>query len=174
MKKIILSLVTLFNVSTLTAEDNIKKVGDIFQMLIPATAYATTLYVDDVEGQHQFYKSYATTMGATFILKYTVNEKRPDSSSTDSFPSGHTSRAFAGASFIHMRYGFEYAWPAYLGAIFTGYSRLEARAHHPIDVIAGALLGTISSFYFASSYKKITFTANLENDYKGLTLNYKF
>jgi len=37
-------------------------------------------------GQNQFYKSYATTLGTTILLKYTVREKRPDSNARDSFP----------------------------------------------------------------------------------------
>lgn len=41
-------------------------------------------------------------------------------------PSGHTSAAFQGDAFIHKRYGFDYAIVPYMGAIFTGYSRVHA------------------------------------------------
>ncbi len=71
-----------------------------------------------------------------------------------SFPSGHASAAFSGASFIQKRYGWQYGIPAYLAASFVGYSRVEADQHYVEDVLAGAAIGIISTFIFADSYQE--------------------
>ena len=89
----------------------------------------------------------------THILKYTVQEKRPDGSNNKSFPSGHTSAAFQGAAFIHLRYGIKYAILPYIGATFVGYSRIVSENHYTHDVIAGATIGSFFSWYFSEPYK---------------------
>ena len=104
MNKFFISVAILLGMSHLVyAKSNTESLGDIFAFTLPAGAYATSLYLGDKEGQMQFYKNYGATMGSTYLLKYTVREKRPDSDNRDSFPSGHTSSAFAGAGFIHKR-----------------------------------------------------------------------
>ncbi len=113
-------------------------------------------------------------MLTTLALKYTVREQRPDTQERDSFPSGHTSSAFSGASFIDLRYGFKYAVIPYLAAIYTGYSRVEANRHHPIDVYAGVALGIVSSWYFVSRYKNLEVVPIVENNFKGFSLSYKW
>lgn len=160
--------------STLYAKSSSETIGDILAIGLPLSAYSTTLYLDDKEGEIEFYKNYATTMGTTLLLKYTVREERPDTKERDSFPSGHTSSAFSGASFIHMRYGFKYALIPYLAAIYTGYTRVESNRHHPIDVYAGAVLGMLSSWYFVSRYENVEIAPVIENDFKGLTVSYKW
>ncbi len=128
------------------------KIGDILQVVIPLSAYATTLYLDDEEGESQFYKSFATTVGVTYLLKYSVDKERPNGDS-HSFPSGHASLSFQGATFIHKRYGFLYSLPAYIGATYAAYSRVEVDEHYVEDVVAGAVIGSLSSFYFTTTYK---------------------
>ncbi len=113
-------------------------------------------------------------MLATVALKYTVREQRPDTQERDSFPSGHTASAFSGASFIYLRYGRQYAVVPYIAAICTGYSRIKVNRHHPMDVYAGAALGMLSSWYFVSRYENVEIAPIFENDFKGLTVNYKW
>jgi membrane-associated phospholipid phosphatase len=134
--------------STARAEDKVERAGDIFQLVVPAVAYGITFYNGDDEGRAQFYKSFATTVGTTHLLKNTIDTKRPNGGGK-SFPSGHTSAAFQGAAFINARYGFEQALPAYAAAAFVGYSRVDSDNHHTRDVIAGAALGIATSFYFS-------------------------
>ena len=67
----------------------------------------------------------------------------------DAFPSGHASSAFQGAAFIQRRYGIKQAWPAYVLATYTGWTRVDADKHDTTDVLAGAALGIASSFVFA-------------------------
>jgi len=129
------------------ASDRVERAGDILQIVVPAVAYGMTFHKGDEEGRVQFYKSFASTIGVTHLLKNTIDAKRPNGGSK-SFPSGHTSAAFQGAAFIHARYGMEQAWPAYAAATFVGYSRVDSDNHHTKDVIAGAALGIAASFYF--------------------------
>ena len=159
---------------TTFAKSNTEKIGDFLTFAIPAAAYGSTFYMDDEEGREQFYWAYGTTMVTTNVLKYTVREKRPDNDDRDSFPSGHTSSAVSGAVFIHRRYGFTYAIPAYLGAIYTGYSRIHVNRHHPRDVLAGAVIGAVSSWYFVDAFETLSVAPEVGSDYKGIQLHYKF
>ena len=151
MNKLVLSLLAGGFLQISAFAMDIEKAGDILQIVIPSVAYGTTLYLDDKEGQNQFYKSFGTNLGVTYGLKYSIDKKRPNGGK-HSFPSGHTSAAFQGASFIHIRYGLKYAIPAYVAATFVGYSRVESDAHYIEDVIAGAVIGSLSSFYFTTKY----------------------
>src|ERR1051326_5967366 len=94
----------------------------------------------------------------TLGLKYTVNRKRPfvtypdqvvkkTSAGSYSFPSGHTSSAFATATALSLAYPKWYVIaPSFLWAGAVGYSRMELGVHYPTDVLAGALIGAASSF----------------------------
>ena len=153
----------------------VERAGDIIALTIPAIAYGSTYHMDDKEGRQQFYQSFAANIAVTYALKSTIDKERPDNSDNDSFPSGHTSMAFQGASFIHKRYGLEYSIPAYVGATFVGYSRIQADKHDMTDVLAGAALGVASSMYLTKSYNdQLVITTNLEPDYYGLSVHYQF
>lgn len=141
---------------------------------IPAGAFGTALLLEDREGSYEFIKSYSTNMLITFGLKYSITAQRPDKSANDSFPSGHTSSSFAGASFIHKRYGFKYAIIPYLGAIYTGYSRVKSDKHYNRDVFAGALIGVASSWYFTTSYKNLDIKPVVGVNYKGISVAYRW
>lgn len=170
----ILGIFLLLLQQQLYAQNNTEKIGDFLSLAIPTIAYASTFYVDDEEGRDEFYKSYGVTMVSTVLLKQTVRAKRPDNDDRDSFPSGHTSSAVSGAVFMHKRYGFYAAVPLYLGAIYTGYSRIKSNRHYPKDVWAGALLGGLSSWYFTSEYKGIQIAPKVNEQYQGLQLKYNF
>ena len=152
------------------AASDIEIAGDVLQILIPGIAYGTTLYWDDDEGETQMYQSFFTNLGITYTLKVSINRTRPNGGDY-SFPSGHTSAAFQGAAFIHARYGWTYAIPAYIGASFVGYSRVYANKHFPSDVWAGAIIGTLSSFYFATPYKGINIQPTANNGEYGLQVS---
>ncbi len=64
-----------------------------------------------------------------------------------SFPSGHTSNAFATATTLSISFKKWYVIaPAYLWAAGTAYSRLYLGQHYPTDVLAGAAVGVGSAF----------------------------
>lgn len=170
------SAIIFINILTVTillrpvvASDGIESAGTAVQILIPAVAYGATYYVDDPEGRTQFYESFLTSMAVTYILKYTIEEKRPNGGE-HSFPSGHTSAAFQAAAFIHRRYGFKYSIPAYLGAVFVGYSRVESRNHFTRDVLAGAAVGIGSVLLYTRPYHGVSVTPIADSGYFGITL----
>jgi hypothetical protein len=84
-----------------------------------------------------------TTVGYTAALKAAVGRERPDGSGDDSFPSAHTSNAFALASVADAHYGAKVGVPSYLLASLIGASRLRSNAHWLSDVLGGAALGHI-------------------------------
>ncbi|MEZ4810169.1 MAG: phosphatase PAP2 family protein [Allomuricauda sp.] len=153
--------------------------GDILQIALPVSAGIITLLEEDYEGTKQLALSYGSTMALTYALKYTIRKQRPEGRLLyDSFPSGHTSSAFSGASFIQRRYGWKYGLPAYILASITAVSRMEGPdGYHDIwDVMAGAFVGIGSTHLFTKPYEKdrfeIGFAAN--EDIKMVTFLYRF
>ncbi len=116
----------------------VERAGDVLQVAIPTLAFAGTIAFRDSEGTAQFLRSFLANIAATGALKGAIARERPDGSNDNSFPSGHTSAAFQGASFIHLRYGWARGLPAYAGATFVGFSRVYADKHYVSDVVAGA------------------------------------
>lgn len=90
-----------------------------------------------------------STMGLTYALKAVTNRTRPDGSSADSFPSGHTSLSFAGATWmarwIEECADSKWGYLAYIPATYVGISRMEADRHHLSDIVFGALLGVLTT-----------------------------
>ena len=76
----------------------------------------------------------------TIALKVAIDRKRPDGTPY-SYPSGHTSSAFATAGTIQSHFGYKLGLPAFALAGYVGFSRLQEGKHYLSDVIAGGLLG---------------------------------
>jgi membrane-associated phospholipid phosphatase len=150
-------LVFLSSTQSVHADSAGEIAGDVGQVAIPASAFAATYLVGDGEGRIQFYRSFLSAIGITYALKYAVDRDRPEGHGENAFPSGHTAAAFQGAVFIQRRYGWSYGVPACLGAAFVGWSRIEAESdkHDILDVLAGAVLGSLMSYCLTTSYKEV-------------------
>ena len=127
-------------------------------------------FSDKKEYKRESYKSalgIGLALGITSGLKYAVNRTRPyteypndiikrDETGPYSFPSGHTTGAFATATSLSLTYKKWYVCvPSYLYAGFVGYSRMRLGVHYPSDVLGGAVIGTGSSLLVWLIDKKI-------------------
>jgi len=138
------------------ARDSTETAGDILATLMPAATVGATYYLHDDEGRWQFGKAFVSSFAVTLSLKASIDKERPDGSDNHSFPSGHSTAAFQTAHFIARRYGWSYGLPAYFGAAYVGYSRVEAKKHYNADVLAGAAIGMIGSEYFTTRWEGVT------------------
>jgi membrane-associated phospholipid phosphatase len=101
-----------------------------------------------------------TALCATVIattLKYVIKRDRPFETypeiipaakvDSPSFPSGHTSAAFACATSLTLAFPKLYvAIPAYAWASTVAYSRMHLGVHYPTDVLGGIITGSGSAW----------------------------
>jgi membrane-associated phospholipid phosphatase len=95
-------------------------------------------------------------------LKYSIKRERPwaDHSFiqklTDgggySFPSGHTTSAFALAVAICFTFSIRYLLPCLTWALAVGFSRMVLGVHYPSDVLAGVVIGSGAAFLSNYAY----------------------
>ena len=81
-------------------------------------------------------------------LKYSCNVMRPDGSTRNSFPSGHTATAFMTATMLHKEYGHRSPWYSIAGytmATVTGVTRQLNNRHWMSDVMVGAGIGILAT-----------------------------
>lgn len=81
-------------------------------------------------------------------MKTLTHVLRPDGSSYDAFPSGHTATAFACAEFLYQEYKDVSIWygiAGYTVAAGTGFMRMYNNRHWLTDVVAGAAFGIVST-----------------------------
>jgi membrane-associated phospholipid phosphatase len=99
----------------------------------------------------------AVSMGSALVvsvgLKYLVSRPRPyvtyedniirrDTAGPHSFPSGHTTAAFATATALSLSYNKWYVTvPSFLYSGLVGYSRMRLGVHYPSDVLGGIVIG---------------------------------
>ncbi len=126
----------------------------------PIVLYGIGILTKDSVTTSKSYYIGLTVLTATVLstaLKYSINRPRPfetypdieklTSGGSPSFPSGHTSDAFALATSLTIAYPKWYVIaPSYAWAGAVGYSRMELGVHYPSDVLAGALVGVGSAF----------------------------
>jgi hypothetical protein len=118
-------------------------------------AMTVGLNIAGVKGEHQFAEQ-AILLGMTYFLNKTLTNNlksmldvpRPDGTTNDAFPSGHSSSAFAYATFFHKEYGKRSPWYSVAGysfAVATGAMRILNDRHWLSDVLAGAGIGILST-----------------------------
>ena len=110
--------------------------------------------------------STAVNAGITFAMKYSINRERPfitypdiskkSGGGSPSFPSGHTSSAFAIATSLSLAYPKWYVIvPTFSWAGTVGYSRMHLGVHYPSDVLVGALVGAGSAWLTHAVNKRL-------------------
>ena len=126
-------------------------------------------------------QAYITAGAISFAAKYLAGEQRPyltdpltgkqgpifhgpfypfkkglSSSDFSSFPSGHTTAAFAAATVYAMEYRDKPLIPiiSYSAATLIGLSRLTENKHWPTDVLVGAMLGYLSGRQVVNNYHR--------------------
>lgn len=127
------------------------KWGDWIGQWVPNVLYIGGMSIAGYNGDSEGYRraigmfkatSYSTMV--TTALKYTVREPRPiDSSWKNSFPSGHSTTAFAFSGYVAAEHGWAWGVPATLVSAFVGYSRINDNMHWIHDVVAGATIGWV-------------------------------
>jgi len=156
-RRIILSLLFCISVCSIHAQEYKPYHGDGVDDYL-RFAPIVSVYVlkgAGVESKHSWKRlavntlsSLVLTTGTTYALKKMVKSERPDGTDEDSFPSGHTSFAFAGATLLCQEYGQKSPWIAVAGytvATLTAVDRVRRNRHHWGDVLAGAAIGVGSA-----------------------------
>lgn len=131
---------------------------------IADTAGATLLTIVAIIGARWYFGRWSesffiatamvTELSVFLLVTLLVHRARPAvpeldiSPPTSSFPSGHTAAALALygtlAFLIYRRTRRRYAWLLLLMPLAVGFARLYRGMHHPSDVVAGLVLGTLS------------------------------
>jgi membrane-associated phospholipid phosphatase len=117
-------------------------VGDLLGSGILNGGYALAMWLagEEQSTKHMASASLNSTF-VTWVLKLAVREKRPAVNSRDSFPSGHSSLAFAFGTVVALRHNIFWGTLGVTTASFISYSRIIDNRHWLHDVIAGATIG---------------------------------
>ena len=141
-------------------DNAMRNVSDAVYIIGPTVPVAITLHGYFSHDKSLLWSGYksaisiACAMAISTSLKYSIDRQRPydkypgdiipkGEATTASFPSGHTTSAFATATSLSLSYKKWYVTvPAYMYACLAGYSRMRLGMHYPSDVLGGAILGT--------------------------------
>ncbi len=124
---------------------------DVVQLLPWATTI--TLKVVGIPSRHNYVQlgtrmavTAGLTMLSTVVVKQSTGITRPDNTAANSYFSGHTATAFAGAEMLRLEYGHLSPWVgvgAYTVASCTGLLRIYHNRHWLGDVLTGAGAGIV-------------------------------
>lgn len=136
----------------------------------PLSVLAVGIFNKDKKIQKQSYKIIGSLLISTALtqgMKYSINRSRPYEEypglihpytieNDASFPSGHTSTAFALATSLSIQYKKWYVVvPVFAWAGSVAYSRMYLGEHYPTDVFAGAIIGIGSAYLSEWLVKKL-------------------
>ena len=119
-------------------------IGQILPNILYTSFYGVDYWYNDNKKSKELsllmFKSTLYSGLTTDILKKVFNETRPNGGGY-SFPSGHTTSAFAFGSVVAMNHNIYAGSAAIAMASFVGLSRINDKKHFVHDVIAGATIG---------------------------------
>ncbi|MDW7691697.1 phosphatase PAP2 family protein [Flammeovirgaceae bacterium SG7u.111] len=137
-------------------DEHIKKktsIDDFTQYVPIVSVYGLNAF--GIKGKNNFKERSIILLTASLIMSTTVfgvkeltKIERPDGSTSNSFPSGHTANAFMGAEFLWQEYKDVSIWygvSGYIVAAGTGIFRVYNNRHWLSDVVAGAGVGILST-----------------------------
>ena len=150
--------------SPLAHADAVETSGHVLRWAIPAAAAGVAWRRDDRDGLRQYAWAFGGTAVSTLLLKAAIDKDRPDDSDNDAFPSGHAATSFAGATFLHRRYGWRDAAPAYLLSAYVGWTRIDADEHEIEDVLGGAALAAAWTWWQVDPLPGVDVTPALTRD----------
>ena len=127
---------------------------DNYTQYVPL-ALTIGLHLGGYEGRSDWPRFWASSAMSAAIMaglvngiKYTAKEMRPDGSTRNAWPSGHTATAFLAATILHKEYGMTrspwFSVGAYTLATATGVMRVLNNRHWISDVLSGAGNGILS------------------------------
>lgn len=124
--------------------------GMAFALLIGAIV--TNILLKNIVGRARPF----TREGQPFFDWWVAAGSNPEGSA--SFPSGHTTAAFASMVAFFILGDKRYSWTGLIFAFVMGFSRIYLIVHYPTDVLAGFIIGTaagvIGAFLSKLVYKK--------------------
>lgn len=127
-----------------------KTKADEYLQYVPTGVHLVLGFIPGTRPRHNFRDRVLASATANLLMaavtntvKYTVRERRPDSSKRNSFFSGHTATAFTGAELVRIEYGWAYGSAAYAVATTTAFLRVWNKRHWVGDVVAGAGAGIL-------------------------------
>ena len=127
---------------------------DNYTQFLPFAA-STILNFSGYKGRSNTWR-YLTSSALSFAfmgifvnsIKYTASEMRPDGTTANSWPSGHTATAFTAATILHKEYGMTvspwFSVGGYTVATATGVMRVLNNRHWVSDILSGAGLGILA------------------------------
>lgn len=159
MKKAFFALLATLAVPTAGRSQQFKNTYDCEMdnyLQFAPTALTFGLNIAGVEGRNSLARltassamSYALMAAIAQPLKHWTSEMRPDRSTDDAFPSGHTATAFVGATILHKEYGKTvspwFSVAGYTAASATGLMRVIKNRHWAGDVLTGAGIGIVAT-----------------------------
>jgi len=165
------------------AEDFFGAGATLGQATLPIAASAATWGVGKLGGSEtltsfgsDLFRAQAVTGIFDLSLKAAFNRTRPNGAPY-SYPSGHSSTAFATAGVVYSHFGPKAGIPAFMLATYVGFSRLQQNKHYLSDVIAGGLLGSFVSLKLGGRRHReapVSIGPYATGDRTGLSLSVRF
>lgn len=115
--------------------------------------------------------------GPFYAFKKSPDGKKLNRGDFSSFPSGHTTAAFAAATVYAMEYRDKPLIPiiSYSAATLIGLSRLTENKHWPIDILAGGMIGYLSGRQVVNNFHRFLKNKQAEkNSTQPLSFNLQY
>lgn len=130
---------------TVTKADAWARFGDVGRCGLIAGALLLPLRRRDLDGSCNALTAVLASSAACKAIKPFIPERRPNGEDLNSFPSQHAAECFAAGLAVRRYFGAEVGSLAIGAATLVTTSRLFAKKHFLVDVLAGVVIGTAST-----------------------------